>query len=489
MDTNELKRKTLTGSIWRFIERFGYLSCQFLSNLVLARLLSPDDFGTIGMMMVFVILSNVFVDSGLNAAIIQKAKATDEDKSTVFLTNLALATFVYLVIFITTPYIATYFKNPDLKILLRVLELMVVIDAFCAIQSALLARDMNFKKLTKIKLVSMLIASTTAIALAFAGLGIWALVVQYLLNSFLRTTITWFSSKWYPKLVFRKDSFKALFGYGYKLLLSSFVANLYVNLQQLLIGRYYKPSDLGYYSQARQFQNIPTGTISSVINGVAFPAYSKLQNDKNELLKMFRQNIRLVAFINTPLMTLLAVVALPLFIFLYSEKWIGSVQYFQFLCLAFGIFLAMHDCTLSVLKAVGRTDFVLKLEIIKKILGITFIFVGMHFWDIWGILYALGLNSFIELFLNGYYLNKELAYSGWGILKDMVPSIIISLLSGVSSYIFLTWFLPIGGNLLTLIVTCILFVSLYLVMAHIGKVYGITFFSAALNKVIHRVKK
>ena len=489
MDTNELKKKTVISSIWSLFERFGYLTCQFLSNLVLARLLSPDDFGTIGLLMVFFVLSNVFIDSGLSSAIIQKANVSEEDKSTVFLTNLALALFVYVLIFFAAPYVALYFKIPELKTLLRVLELMVVIDAFCSIQNAILAREMNFKRLTIIKLVSILVASSVAIALAYVGFGIWALVVQYLLNSFIRTTITWICAKWYPSLVFRKESFKTLFGYGSKLLLSSFVAELYVNLQQLLIGRYYTPSDLGYYSQARQLQNIPTGTITRVINGVAFPAYAKLQNKRDDLQIMFRQNIKLVAFINTPLMVLLSVIAFPLLIVLYSEKWVGSVEYFQFLCLAFGILLAMHECTLSALKAVGRSDYVLRLEIIKKILGISLIFIGMHFWGIWGILYALGLNSIIELFLNGHFLNKELNYSGLGILKDILPSIVISFISGAVSYLFLLYFLPIGGNLLTIVTTSSLFIIVYFFCAWLMKVYGFNVVLMAVDKIFERIKK
>lgn len=482
MDANELKKKTVISSFWSLIERFGYLTCQFLSNLVLARILVPEDFGAIGIMMVFVLLSNVFIDSGLSASIVQKANVTEEDKSTVFLTNLGLAVFVYVVIFILAPYIASYFKNPELTTFLRVLELMVIIDAFCAIQNAVLTRDMNFKRLTKIRLVSIFMAAAVAIALAYAGLGIWALIVQYLLYSVLRTSITWISTKWYPRIMFRIVSFKTLFGYGSKLLLSSFVAELYVNLQQLLIGRFYTPTDLGYYSQARQLQTIPTGTVSQVINNVAFPAYARMQDEKDKLVEMFRQNVRLVAFINTPFMVLLAVVASPLFVFLYSDKWLGAVEYFQFLCIAFGILLALHQCTLSVLKAVGRSDYVLKLEIIKKILGIIFIIIGMHFWGIWGILYALGLNSAIELFLNGYYLNKELKYNGWGMLKDMIPSLIISLISGAISSFFLTKFLPVWGNFLTIIMTGIVFIILYLLMAWIGKVYG-------LNVVIEIVKR
>ncbi len=432
----------------------------------------PDDFGTIGILMVFISLSNTFIDSGFSSSLIQKSEISDTDKSTVFYTNLLLAIFVYTVIFFSSPLIAQYFHLPELALLLRVLEIVVIIDAFCAIQNTLLSREMNFKRLTQIKLASIIVAACIAIYLAYNGWGIWALVIQYLVYSTIRTSTTWLISKWRPLLVFSKDSFKTLFGYGSKLLLSTFIAELYANFQQILIGRYYTPKDLGFYSQARQFQQIPTGTVSQVINTVAFPAYAKLQKEKDKLFVMFRQNVRIVAFFNTPLMVLLAVVAQPLIILLYSKKWVGSIEYFQFLCIGFGILLAIHQCTLSLLKAIGRSDYVLKLEIIKKILGVVFIVVGIVFFDIWGILYALALNSFIELFLNGYYLGKELPYNGFHQLLDILPSLCVSTVSGVLSLLIMNNFIPENLELLSLILTSAIFFFLYIILAWFFRLYG-----------------
>ncbi|MDY5576650.1 MAG: lipopolysaccharide biosynthesis protein [Lachnospiraceae bacterium] len=485
MDDNELKNKTITGSFWSLIERFGYLSCQFLSNLVLARLLMPDDFGTIGLLMVFVTLSNVLIDSGLTASVIQKEKVTETDKATVFITNIVLAISVYLIIFFAAPFIASYFKSPDLTLFLRCLELIVIIDALCAIQNSLLMRDMDFKILTKIKLISIVISAGIAIALAYYGLGIWALIIQYILFSTIRTLLTWFVTKWHPSFDFSIKSFKSLFSYGSKLLVSTFVAELYVNLQQLLIGRFYTSADLGYYSQARLFQNIPTGTVSQVINSVAFPAYAKLQSERQKLLEMFRQNIRFVAFVNTPLMVLLAVVAYPLFVFLYSEKWIGAVGYFQFLCIFFGIFLAIHQCSLSLLKAIGRSDYVLHLEIIKKILGIAFIFIGMKIWGIWGILYALGLNSFIEIFLNGFYVKKELGYGGVNVLIDIAPSLLVSLISGCLAYLALRYFFTFDSYFLQTVLASLLFVLTYVIIAWVFGMYGFKIVCKLVARFIH----
>lgn len=481
---DELRRKTLIGSFWMLIERFGYLSIQFLSNLALARMLLPDDFGTIGIMMVFITLSNVFIDSGFSASLIQKKTITEKDKSTVFITNMVLATTVYGILFLVSPLIADYFHNEALSLLLRVLGVILLIDAFCAIQNTILTRDMNFKLLTEIKLLSIVLAAIVAIVLAYRGFGIWALIVQYVLYSFIRSIATWIVSKWYPRLCFSKESFKCLFGFGSKLLLSTFLAELYVNFQQILIGRFYKPADLGFYSQARQFQQIPTGTISQVINSVAFPAYAKLQNNREALRVLFRQNVRIVAYFNTAVMMLLASIAHPLIIFLYSSKWAESIGYFQFLCIGFGVFLAVHQCSLSVLKAVGRSDYVLKLEFVKKILGVIFIMVGLKVWGIWGILYALALNSFIEIFLNGHYLKKELDYSGVNQLVDMLPSFFLSTFAALCSYFSWNILFPKGYELLSILLSSIVFLFIYLLGSWVGNLYGFSILKRCIFKAI-----
>ncbi len=469
---DNLRKKAMFGSMWMTIERFGYLTCQFLSNIVLARLLSPTDFGTVGILMVFILLSNVLIDSGLSTALIQKATINETDKSTVFFTNLALSFFVYIVLFLGAPYIADYFTNSDLVNMLRVVGVIIIIDAFCAIQNTLLTREIDFKTITLIKIISIFIAALVAIILAYYGFGVWSLIIQYILYSIIRTTTTWIVAKWRPKMLFSIHSLKTLFDYGSKLLLSSFIAEFYVNLQQIIIGRHYQPADLGFYSQARQLQNIPTNTVTQVINYVSFPIYSRLQCETSNLLHMFRQNIKLVAFFNIPLMVLLSTIAHPLFIFLYSEKWIGSVDYFRFLCLTFGLLLAIHQCTLSVLKALGHSDYVLQLEIIKKILGIIFIMIGMYVWGIWGILYALGVNSVIELFLNGYYLQRELGYGGFGILKDILAPLIISFSAGVITFLVQMSLLGNMCNIIIILLSTFLFITIYFLLAWRGKLYG-----------------
>ena len=465
---DNLRRKTVIGSLWTLFERFGYLGIQFVSNLVLARLLMPDDFGTIGVLIVFTTMSYVLIDSGLSSALVQKKTISEEDKSTVFFTNLAFAIVVYVVLFFTAPLFASYFHNPKIQDLLRVIELIVIIDAFSAIQSTVLAREMDFKILTIYKIISIFIAATVSIVLAYMGMGIWALVVQYILFSLCRALLLWLRTDWRPIITFSKQSFKSLFGYGSKLLISQSIATLYNQLQSILIGRHFSASDLGYYTQARQLMQIPTDSLGRVVNNVSFPAYAKLQNERSKLKVMVRQNLLVLVFLNTPLMFYLSTVAKSLLVFLYSDKWIDSVPYFRFLCLGFGVLLIIHDCSLTALKSVGRTDYVLKLEIIKKISGLTLLLCGLHFFGIWGILYGLAINSFIELFLNGFYLKKEINYGTWDQIKDFLPSLFLSLIASIATYLFMCY-VNIVSNLITLILTFVVFLLLYLLGAYTMK--------------------
>lgn len=483
---SDLKKKTVVGSFWSLFERFGYLGIQFVSNLVLARLLMPSDFGTIGVLIIFTTLSAVLIDSGLSASLIQKKEVSNTDISTVFYTNLAIAVFVYIVLFFSAPVIAIYFKNPDLKILLRVIELMVVIDAFAAIQSTLLSRSMDFKKLSIIKIACIIVAVIVSMICALSGMGVWSLVIQYLTYSTLRAIVLWFTSKWKPLFVYSVDSFRTLFRFGSRLLLSSFVAELYNNFQAILIGRHFTPKELGLYTQARQLQQIPVDSLSRVVNQVSFPAYAQLQDNTEELVDMLRKNIKVLVFFNTPLMILLAIIAKPLLIFLYSMKWVEAVPYFQFLCIGFGILLIVHQCSLTALKAVGHSDYVLRLEIIKKIIGITLLILGINYLGIWGIMTALTINSIIELFLNGYYLNKSLGYGSIGQIKDFLPSFLISIVCALPTYYLSTVILANTIPFVNVIVSTVVFAAFYIFLSYLFKVDALRMFKGVITGFIHK---
>lgn len=482
---DELRKKTVVGSFWTLFERFGYLGIQFISNLVLARLLMPDDFGTIGILTIFTSLSSILIDSGLSSALIQKSEIDEDDKATVFFTNLALAVAVYLVVFFSSPFIARFFHNPDLCRLLRVIELMVVIDAFAAIQSTTLCREMNFKSLAQYKIISIVIAVAVSIVLAYLGMGVWALVVQYLLFSFCRALLLWSRTKWKPVFSFSRQSFKSLFGYGSNLLVSSYVATLYDHFLSILLGRNFSASKLGYYTQAKQLMQIPVDSLARVVNNVSFPAYSKIQNERGQLKVMVRQNLLILIFVNTPLMFYLSTVAKPLLVFLYSEKWMDSIPFFQFLCIGYGVLSIVHNSSLTALKSVGRTDCVLKLEIYKKILGVCLLCTGMHFFGIWGLMYGLAVNSFIELFLNGHYLKKEIDYGVWEQIKDLSLPLVLAIVSSLTTCVFLR-FVPISGNLLNLVITFFIFGAVYLSGACLFKLESLDYVKKIIVNLIRR---
>lgn len=471
--------KTLVGSIWSMIERFGYLGIQFVSNIVLSRLLSPNDFGTIGILLIFTSLSLVIIDSGFGVALIQKKDANDRDFSTVFYINVSLSIVVYIIIFILSPFIADYFSIPSLTSLIRVIELMVVVNAFGVVHNAILVRNIDIRKVALIKIAAIFISVIISIVCAILGMGVWALCVQNLSFSILRVILLWLVSKWRPSFtLISKDSFSKLWSFGSKLLCQQLLSEFYENFQSILIGKNFPPKDLGYFTQAKQLQQIPAHTLSSIVTSVSFPVYSQFQDDRLNLRSYFRKNMQILMSINTPMMFLLCAIAEPLFIFLYSSKWVLSVPYFQALCIGHGVFLIIHQSNIAALKAVGRSDYVLKLEIMKKISGFTLLILGMKYWGIWGIIIGFILNSVLELFLNTYYLSKEIDYTLKHQLIDLCPSCVLSIIASIGPFLLLKLTI---SPFLKILLGSAAFGIIYLLGAYIIK-YSV--FVSLINKLI-----
>ncbi len=474
--------------IWSFAERFGYLFLQFVTNIILARLLTPADFGLIGMMLVFVALSLTFIDGGFGAALIQKKVPDNNDYSTVFFINIGLAILLYILLFLFSGNISTFYNQPQLTNLLKVLGIILIIDSFGIVQNNILIKNISFKKIAKIKITAAFIACITAIIFAYKGFGVWSLIIQYILNSTIRSFLLWLSTTWRPAFLFSSVSFKELFGFGSKLLAARFISELYIHMQALVIGRLFSSADLGFYTQAKQLQQIPVQSLATVVNSVTFPIYSSLQDDKEKLKDGVRKSLKSVVFINFPLMIFLTVVAKPLIILLYTDKWLPSVPYFQVLCIGFGMLLIVHNLNLSLLKSVGRSDWVLWLEIIKKIIGILLIIVGIKLFGIMGILYALTINSFLEFFLNAYCTGKAINYGIRLQIKDLTPTLLISAASGLFSYLFLNN-LNINSHILFLIFCLMIYFGTYLAFSYFLKIEALrTYLQIAfeyLNKIKH----
>ena len=476
---NKLTKKTVNGMIWSFIERFGFLVLQFLTNLFLARILSPDDFGQIGLLMVFVALSLTFIDGGLGAALVQKKSTSKSDYSTVFTVNFALAIVLYCLIFYTAPFISVFFKVGEIESLLKVIGVILIIDSIGIVQHNILLKKLHFKKLAKIKITSAFISCFFALILAYNGVGVWSLVYQYIINSFTRTLLLLIGTSWKPHFQISKNSLDDLFGYGWKLLAARFLSELYIHLQSLIIGRIFTPADLGFYSQAKQLQQIPVQSLGTVVNNVTFPVFSNIQDNTIKVREGLKKTLKSVVFINFPLMVFLALVADPLFTLLYTEKWSESVPYFQVLCVGFGMFLIVHSVNLSLIKSLGRSDWILKLEIIKKITGVILIIIGIKFFGIMGMLYALALNSILEIFLNGHYTNKLINYSTKSQIIDFGPTLLVSLFSGVSSW-FILFKILLDHNFYVLIFVGLCFLLTYLFLAYLFKIEALFYFKKIL---------
>lgn len=480
---SEIKQKALIGIFWSFCERFGVLFIQFAANIVLARLLTPNDYGVIGILLVFTTLSQVFIDAGFGAALIQKKNPSKEDYSTVFFINIIIAVICYIVLFFSSDFISNYFAKPQLSILLQVIGIIIIFDAFTTVQNNILIKTLNFKRIANIKIIVAIISSIASIIAALNGLGIWSLVILYTLNSIIKTILLWVLSDWRPSLVFSKKSFKELFGFGSKLLLASLLSDGYRGLQSIIIGRYLSVKELGFFTQARQLENVPVSSIIAIVNQVTFPVFAQLQDTKEQLNNALKRCFQLLGFINFPAMILLSIIAKPLFMLLYGETWLQSAPYFQGLCLGFGLLLVIHNTNLSILKATGNSGTVLKLEIIKKIIGVSLIFLLIDL-GVMGLIYALAINSFIEFFINGYCTGKE---TGFGIkeqTKVLFPILLHSTIIGAIVY-FIPSIIDLGDTL-TLIIQIISYITLYLVGAYIVKMQ---IFNYIIAEVKERIKR
>ena len=384
---DSLKERTISGMLWTAVQRFGRMGIMFVGNLVLARLLSPEDFGYIGMLMVFIAIANTFVDSGFGAALIQRKEPTQTDYSTIFYWNLIVAFFFCGVFYISAPWIAAFYRLPDLVPILRVQSLVLILNAFSIIQLNQLTKQLEFKILAKVNLVAALGGVVLGILTAYMGWGVWSLVVMNLSNAFLLNVVVWYATKWKPMWCFSWQSFKSLFGYGSLILVSSLIETIYTNIQLLIVGRVFSAKTLGYFTQAKKMEEVPVSGLSQVVNQVTFSVYSQVQDDKQRLVNGLRKSIQAITFLNFPLMVLLIVIAPGLFRFLFTDKWDEAVPIFQMLCVAEMLF-TINTTNVSAIKAIGRSDINLYANVLKKAIALLLISIGIYGWGMKGLLWA-----------------------------------------------------------------------------------------------------
>lgn len=410
----------------------GIQGTQFVVSIILARLLAPEDFGLIALVMAVIAIANVFVQSGLGTALIQKKDADDTDFSSVFYASLALAGVVYAIIFFAAPFIADFYEKPALVTIIRILTLTLFVGVFNSIQYAFVARNMMFKKFFFRSIGSMIPSSIIGITMAFTGFGVWALVAQQLSNSILAVAIMWVVVPWRPKLLFSLERLSKLFSFGWKLLLSSILDTVYSQLQSFIIGKMFSPASLAFYDRGSHFPYIIINNVNNSIQAVMLPSLSAYQDDRPQIKKMMRRAIVTSSFLIIPMMAGLGAMAEPVVQILLGDKWLPCVPFVQIFCFIYA-FYPIHTSNLSAINAMGRSDIFLKLEIIKKAYGLTILIASiLYFRSPIGIAYGAALCTVIASFVNAFPNNKLLNYGYLEQIKDILPSALLACVMAIA---------------------------------------------------------
>ena len=425
-------KSVFSNLIWRFMERCGAQLVTFIVSIVLARLLDPVVYGTVALVTVIITLLQVFVDSGLGNALIQKKDADDIDFSTVFYFNIGICLVLYAGLFFLAPLIAKFYGIAELTPVIRVLGLTLIISGIKNVQQAYVSRHLMFKKFFFSTIGGTIGAAAVGIALAVLGYGVWALVAQYLINLFVGTVILWFTVKWRPKLVYSWKRWKGLFSFGWKLLVSALIDTVYQEIRQLIIGKKYSSTDLAYYNQGKKIPNFVVTNINSSIDSVLLPAMSERQDNKMQVRLMTRRAIKTSSYLMWPLMVGLAVCAEPFVRLLLTEKWLFCVPFLRIFCFSYA-FWPIHTANLNAIKAMGRSDMFLKLEIVKKVVGVALIFATMWH-SVMAMAYSLLISTILSSFINAYPNKKLLGYSYLSQVKDILPAIALSAVMGGAVY-------------------------------------------------------
>lgn len=419
MSNQSLKDKTVKGVGWSAIDNVAQRGVSFFVSIILARLLSPDDYGLLGIVMIFTAISGSFVDGGFTTALIRKKNASDDDYNTVFLSNLAMSLLLYFIIFISAPLIANFFRREELVALTRVTSLEIILVALYLVQRTRLTKRIDFKSQTKITFIASLSSGVVGITMAFLGFGVWSLVAQGIVKETMRMVFLWIFNHWVPKLKFSSSSFKELFGFGWKMMVSSLLDSAWKQFSSLVVGRFYTPSTLGQYTRSKTFSSFFSDNLTSVIQRVTYPTLSEIQDDKERLVNAYRRIIKMTMFITVVCMISLGAVSEPLLYCLIGPQWHDAAIYLPLICLT-GSTYPLHAINLNMLSVQGRSDLFLGLEIIKKIVALGPLFVGA-FVGIMPMLYLYILTTIIAFLLNSHYSGKLLGYSSWMQVKDVAP--------------------------------------------------------------------
>ena len=430
--TESLKNKTVKGVGWSFIDNLSSSGITFLVGLILARLLTPSEYGIMAILTIFIAVSNSIVDSGFSNALIRKTDARRVDYNTVFLFNLLVSGLLYVVLFLAAPAISRFFKEPLLVEVMRVIGWVLVINSLAIIPRTLFVKEVNFKTQTKVSLIASISSGVIGIGMALAGLGVWSLVGQQLSRQLLNTLFLWIYCTWRPAWEFSMQSFKELFGFGSKILLSGLLNTIFNEIYSLVIGRCYTSAQLGQYTRANQFNQIFSSNLTTVIQRVSYPVLSSIQNEPERLREAYRKVIKSTMLISFACMLGLAAVARPLILILIGEKWLPAVGFLQIICFS-GMLYPLHAINLNILQVKGRSDLFLRLEIIKKIIAVGPLVLGVLF-SIEYMLWGSVCTSLIAYFLNSYYSADLIDYPTKEQIKDILPTFLVSFVTAAAMW-------------------------------------------------------
>ena len=462
--SDNLKSKTQKGLVWSFVERFATQGVQFLFGIILARLLSPEDYGTIAMPLVFLAIAQCFIDSGFSTALIRKPNLTEDDLSTAFYFNIGVGVVCYLALFFSSPLIADFYNTPILADLLKVTALATLFNPLCAVQQAILTRKIDFKTQAVVSLSGAIVSGVVGLLMAYNGYGVWSLVFQQVGGYLIRTVLLWVLGKWKPKRRWSWDSFHYLWGFGSNMLGSGLLDTTYNNIFPIVIGKFFSAADLGNYTRAQQFSTLPSSNVTGVLQRVTFPVLSSIQNEDERLARNYRKILKLSAFLIFPMMLMLSAVADPLIRVVLTDKWEGCILLLEIICFQM-MWYPIHAINLNLLTVKGRSDLFFRLEIIKKIVGVGIMCVTIPHGIIWMVSGGI-VSSMIALIINTYYTGKLIQVGYLRQMGDLLP------VFGVS---FAMWLVIHASFLLT--------TNIYAQLI-IGIVVGIVFYLAGARFIL-----
>lgn len=473
-----LKSKAANSVMWSAVERFSVQGIQFILTIIIARLVSPSDYGLIAMLGIFLAIAQTFIDSGFSNALIQKQDRTETDFSTVFYFNIAVGVVVYVLLYLSSPFIASFYNEPKLDLVTKVVGLNLIISSFSVVQRAKLTIALNFKLQAVISLIAVVISGTIGVYLAYTGYGVWAIVFQFLFNNLLNTLLLWILAKWSPKQYFSLSSFKQLFSFGSKLLFSDLLNVIYVNLYTLVIGKKFSATNLGYYNRAYTLTYFPSGNIGQIITRAMYPLQCSIQDDDILLRDSFIKYIRITCFFIFPLMVLVCLLAKPIVILFLTEKWLPAVPLIQILAIAY-MWDPLMRINENILKVKGRSDYILKSEIIKKILAITILLLTLPF-GIKAICIGSIIYSLTDMSVISIYVKKCIDVSLFNELFELRYIILTNILLCIFIYI-VTLF--ISNSYILVFGISIIGILYYLLLSKILKVKEFSVVIELINNI------